>query len=83
MGSDQRDLVLVEGYNGFFPAVFSREVALAELRAALVIVRSQDDKSVLTRWVLSPLLFLAGAFAEGAIGVGAEKAIDLVTKLLQ
>ena len=55
---------------------------LIELRTAKDLVLARAERGVLARWAALPLLFLAGAFAEGVIGVGAEKAIDALTKIL-
>lgn len=73
---------LVETYNGRFPHSMPQRVAAMQLRAAKAVVTEGGDRGGLLRWVLPPLLFLSGAFAEGVIGVYAEKAIDLITKLL-
>ena len=73
---------LIEAYNEPFPSTIPREAALLHVRAAQAIVREGEDRGALARWVLPPLLFLAGAFAEGAIGVYAEKAIEALARLL-
>jgi hypothetical protein len=73
---------LVAGFNGSFPPTYAKEIILIELRAAKDLVEVNADRTILAKWVAPPLLFIAGAFAEGAIGVGAEKALDLLGKLL-
>ncbi len=73
---------MVEAYNGVFPPAVPREAALLQLRAAKVLVRHGNDRGVLARWLLPPLLFLAGAFAEGIVGAYAEKALDALAHLL-
>lgn len=73
---------MVEAYNGVFPPAVPREAAALQLRAAQALVRHGDDRGVLARWLLPPLLFLAGAFAEGVIGVYAEKVLEALTNLL-
>ncbi len=78
----ERLVRMVESYNGTFPPAVPREAAMLQLRAAQALVRHSDDRGVLARWLLPPLLFLAGSFAEGAIGVYAEKAIEALSQLL-
>lgn len=73
---------MVEAYNGTFPPSVPRDAALLQLRAAQALVRQSDDRGVLARWLLPPLLFLAGAFAEGVIGAYAEKALEALSQLL-
>jgi hypothetical protein len=73
---------MIETYNGTFPPAVPREVAALQLRAAQALVRHSDDRGVLARWLLPPLLFLVGAFAEGIIGVYAEKALEALSQLL-
>ncbi len=73
---------LIETYNGAFPSSIPQDAALLHVRAAQAIVRESENKGALARWVLPPLLFLSGAFAEGDIGVYAEKAIEALTILL-
>lgn len=73
---------MVEVYNGMFPPSVPREAALLQLRAAQALVRQSDDRGVLARWLLPPLLFLAGAFAEGVIGAYAESALEALVHVL-
>ena len=75
-------LTMVTGFNEPFPSTYSKDVVLIELRTAKDLVLARAERGVLARWAALPLLFLAGAFAEGVIGVGAEKAIDALTKIL-
>lgn len=73
---------LVRAFNEPFPATYSKEIVLVELQAAHDVVVAGAERGVLARWVAPPLLFLAGAFAEGIIGAGAEKALEALAKLL-
>jgi len=73
---------MIETYNGTFPPAVPREAVALQLRAAQALVRHSGDRGVLARWLLPPLLFLAGAFAEGVIGVYAEKALEALSQLL-
>lgn len=75
-------LKMVEGFNALFPETYSKDIVLIELRTARDLVVERAERGLLARWVAPPLLFLAGAFSEGVIGVGAEKAIEALTKLL-
>jgi hypothetical protein len=65
-----------------FPASDPREVILIELRAARDLVSQQASRTALARWLYPPLLFLGGAFAEGVIGVYAQRCVELLEKLL-
>jgi hypothetical protein len=73
---------LVESYNGRFPSELPQKAVAHQLKSALLVVEGKPERSVLARWLLPPLTFIAGAFAEGVIGVYAEKAIDALTVLL-
>ena len=72
----------VIGFNGAFPATYPKEITLIELDAALKLVTSEAEAGVLSRWIAPPLVFLSGAFAEGIIGAYAEKALELLNKVL-
>jgi hypothetical protein len=73
---------MIDAYNGTFPPAVPREAAALQLRVAQMLVRHSDDQGVLARWLLPPLLFLGGAFAEGVIGVYAEKALKDLSQFL-
>tara|TARA_R110001606_G_scaffold98982_1_gene218564 strand:- start:1476 stop:1922 length:447 start_codon:yes stop_codon:yes gene_type:complete len=75
-------LKLVTGFNEPFPSTYSKDVVLIELQTAKDLVLARAERGALARWVLPPLIFLSGAFAEGVIGVGAEKAMAALTKIL-
>ena len=68
--------------NEAFPAIYPRAVILIELEAARKLVLCSAERNLLARWVAPPLIFLAGAFAEGVIGAYAEKAMESLTKVL-
>ncbi|RDE06790.1 hypothetical protein [Sphingomonas aracearum] len=74
--------VLVMTSNLPFPDGYPREVVLTELQASREIVLATDERGIIARWTLPTLLFLAGGFANGIIGKGAEKSLELLTKLL-
>jgi hypothetical protein len=65
-----------------FPDRYPKEVILTELHAIREIVLATDERGLIARWALPTLLFLAAGFANGIIGKGAEKALELLTKLL-
>ena len=73
---------LVIGFNESFPDSYSKDVILIELRTGRELVLEKAERGVLARWIAPPLLFLAGAFSEGVIGYGAEKALEALAKLL-
>ncbi len=74
--------VLVTSSNLLFPTGYPKEVILTELRATRDIVLATDERGLIARWTLPTLLFLAGGFANGIIGKGAEKSLELLAKLL-
>lgn len=70
------------GHNEAFPASLPQQVVLIQVRAARDLVVAKADRRTLAKWVAPPLLFLAGGFANGILGVIAEKALALLQKLL-
>lgn len=74
--------VLVMGSNLPFPDGYPKQVILTELHAAREIMLATDDRRLIARWMLPTLLFLAAGFANGVIGKGAEKALEILAKLL-
>jgi hypothetical protein len=74
--------VLVATSNLPFPDNYPREVILTELRATYEIVLATDQRGLIARWTLPTLMFLAAGFANGVIGMGAEKSLKLLAKLL-
>ncbi|UZK70053.1 hypothetical protein OKW76_03085 [Sphingomonas sp. S1-29] len=74
--------VLVTTSNLPFPNGYPKEVILTELKATHDIVLATDERGLIARWTLPTLLFLAGGFANGIIGKGAEKSLELLAKLL-
>lgn len=74
--------VLVMTSNLPFPDGYPLEVVLTELQTSRDIVLATDDRGLIARWTLPTLLFLAGGFANGIIGKGAEKSLELLSKLL-
>ena len=73
---------LIEGHNQPNPALLEKAVIVVQLRAARDLVRRNGAKSVLAKWALPVLVFLAGAFAEGAIGAVAERCLDRLSAIL-
>jgi len=74
--------VLVMTSNLPFPDGYPLEVVLTELQASRDIVLATDERGLIARWTLPTLLFLAGGFANGIIGKGAEKSLELLARLL-
>lgn len=74
--------VLVMTSNLPFPAGYPKEVILTELHASREIVLATKERGLIARWTLPAVLFLAGGFANGVIGKGAEKSLELLAKLL-
>ena len=74
---------LIADYNGHMPLRLSKDAFLMQVRSARSVLNSDADRPFLSRWILPTLLFVSGAFAEGAIGVYAEQAIEALTRFLQ
>jgi hypothetical protein len=75
-------MIALQGFNGTFPDSYPREIVLIELAMARKLASACANRDVFARWVAPPLLFLAGAFSEGVIGAYAERALDLLEKIL-
>jgi hypothetical protein len=73
---------MVAGYNGRFPSRVGREVILIQVRTARDLVRANAKRGLLARIALPALLFLSGAFAEGVIGVYAQRCVETLTRIL-
>lgn len=73
---------MVAGYNVVMPAGVDRERLEVQIRAAAGIVRRSRERSTIAGYGLRLFNFVSSAFALGAIGVYAEKCLDLLTKLL-
>lgn len=74
--------ILVITSNLRFPDDYPKEVIIAELQAVRDILLATDERGLIARWALPTLLFLAAGFANGVIGKGAEKALDVLARLL-
>ena len=74
---------LVARYNGSFPLKIPQEAVVFQVRSAREVLKSDADRPLLARWIIPSLIFIAGAFAEGAIGAFAEQAIDALTEFLK
>lgn len=72
----------VQAHNGEFPPLAEREIVIIQVRAASALVRAGANRGVLARWVAPVLLFIAGGFANGVLGVYAEQALLSLNKLL-
>jgi hypothetical protein len=73
---------MVAGYNGMMPPGVSRDILAIEIRSAGDIVRNSRDRPLIARYALRTLIYVSSAFASGAIGVYAEKCLELLTKFL-
>jgi hypothetical protein len=77
----QKLILSIKESNQDFPPQYPKSILIIELRAANKII-NYNEKSIIARWLLPPLIFLAGAFAEGLIGSYAEKTIESLTRFL-
>jgi hypothetical protein len=68
------------GYPTEYPD--ERDSILFTLKSGLEALQQPSvTATIMTALLIEPLMFLAGKFSEAAIGVAAEKALDLVLKL--
>lgn len=72
----------LQAHNGTFSEVAPKEVILIQVRAARDLVNARASRGTLAKWVAPLLLFLAGGFVDGILGVYAEKALEALNKVL-